>query len=223
MSCRTAVLFNLSAVGLLSLALHAPSVARALPIDDFSEANVSQITSPADGSDISVTDAGLDVLGGSRTTSLYTESQAVPGFDSATVSFFSDGQMSFLDNNSSAGWSGRVELSYDLTGNPLPAEDIGVAIDLLAYDGPAGELLLVTAWLDDLAGPTASVAAGPPQTLRVLFPAGISLAEELRIAFQVPAGGDFRVDAVHTIVPQPSTLVLAGLGIVGLSFAGRRL
>jgi len=221
MSHHITTLCRLSLIGLLYLSLQVAPVANALPIDDFSQAAITSITSPADGSLIILTDPGLNVLGGSRTTAIFTESQAVPGFDTATVSYFAGGQLSFMDDNSSAGWSGAVGLGYDLTTVPLPSEDVGVEIDLLAYDGPAGEFLFVAALLDDVAGVPVAATAGP-QTLQVLFPVGVSPSDNLTIVFQVPAGGDFRVDTIRTYVPESSTVLLAGLGLAGLALAGRK-
>ena len=221
MSQHITTLCRLSLIGLLYLSLQVAPVANALPIDDFSQAAITSITSPTNGSDIVVTDPGLNVLGGSRTTAIYTESQAVPGFDTATVSYFAGGQLSFMDDNSTAGWSGRVELSYDLTSVLLPSEEVGVEIDLLAYDGPAAEFLIVTAWLDGEDGDPVQAAAGP-QMLQVPFPVGVSPSDDLTISFQVPAGGDFRVDVVRTFIPESSTALLAGLGLAGLALAGRK-
>ena len=105
--------------------------------------------------------------------------------------------------------------------NALPSEDVGVEIDLLAYDGPAGEFLFVAALLDDVAGVPVAATAGA-QTLQVLFPVGVSPSDNLTIVFQVPAGGDFRVDTIRTFIPEPPTTLLAGLGLAGLALAGRK-
>ena len=107
MSHHITTLCRLSLIGLLYLSLQVAPVANALPIDDFSQAAITSITSPTDPG---LNDPGLNVLGGSRTTAIYTESQAVPGFDTSTVSYFAGGQLSFLDDNSTAGWSGAAGL-----------------------------------------------------------------------------------------------------------------
>ena len=220
MSHHIKILCRLSLIGLLWLSLQLPSAANALLIDDFSESSVASVTSDPNGNAVAFLDSGLNVFGGKRLTTIYTESQAIPGFDTVTVSFFSGSGMSFLDDNSSAGWSGRVALTYSPAGL-LPAEDIGVEIDILAYDGPAAEAMFVTALLDGTPGLPAAAVPGP-QTLQVLFPGGVSTVNDLTISFQVPAGGDFRIDAIRTFVPEPSTALLAGLGLAGLAFVGRK-
>jgi len=211
----------------LALALQAPAAAHPLLVDDFSEAvGVLTLTS---SSNAAVVTAGVDdplgVLGGRRTTLIATTGQQAPGFDTTTITYVPSG-IGFMDANSQVGWSGRVSLSYDLSALPSVLEGaLGVRIEFVDYDAPGNDPMPVTVQLDapgggpGVEGP-AAFAIGGPQSLQVWFPAGDPLddIDTLEIIFAVPAGGDFRIDAIWT-VPEPSTLAMLalGLGLAGVS------
>lgn len=192
-----------------------------LVIDDFTDAvSVLQLTSDPNGAPVSATDSPVDVLGGSRTTTLLTTSQGIPGFDTTTITYFEGGGFSFLDTSSQVGWGGVLQLTYDLSSLPSVLDGAtGVIIEFLGYDSPAGGPMPVMAVLDGVGGPV-SLATGGPQVLEVLFDAPAAGSyDELMLSFVVPLGGDFRLDEIT--LPEPGTAALILLGLGGIAIAGR--
>ena len=205
-------------------------MAHPLLVDGFSEAiQTLSLTSNPDSSIVTVgLDANLNVLGGSRTTTIRTTFQDVPGFDSTTVSYYTPAP-GFMDDTSRVGWGGEISLSYGLGEIPSVLEGaIGLEIALLAFDGSVENPMGVSVRLVNLAGgpgtsgPTA-FAMGGAQTLQVFFPEGVPLdtIDTLEVEFEVPVGGDFRLDSIYTVVPEPSSLALLALGIAGVGLFRR--
>ncbi len=215
----------------LFVVLQGQALAHPLLVDDFSQAvSILSLDSPPNAGTIAAgVDAGIDVLGDRRTTMVGTTAQAIPGFDSATVTYYTGGP-GFMDVESQVGWEGKVSLSYDLAELPSVLEGTnGLEIEFLGYDGPGRNPMAVTVYLDapgggpGTDGPTAFLAPSA-QTLQVLFPDGVSLDDvaTLRVSFTVPAGGDFRIDSIYTVVPEPGTLALLASGLLGLGLGRTR-
>jgi len=134
-----------------------------------------------------------------------TQNFGAPGFGEPANFIFG---LLFADLDSSGGWTPRD------AGDPLREGLDGISFDVLP-DGGGPAVASGTTW--DNGSYAAAVADG---TYDMLFTDPILPGGSLQLDNIVVAGAN--VDAGDTLVPEPSTLVLAALAFLGLALLSRR-
>lgn len=195
-------------------------------VDDFTETTLgwpfAQTTVGSSGLD----EAGINVLGGSRHTTVTAESLAILGLDSVAIAIVPD--PGIFDYTGSAGADGSFSLFYDGPAGNLNADLSSLAaflIDLLLFDLGNGQPMPVTVTLDDGANTatgTAFVGTSGGQTLSMPFASftgieslNLTSVDSILFEFDPGLGNDLRLGAI-TVVPAPAGLaLLAGAGLLG--------
>jgi len=179
------------------------------------------------------------VLGSVRRSAITATALDIAGLDQASLNVFNTGGFSVLDYQSSAGAKSGFEEAYGVPAGLTTAQaydlDItpynAVELNLAAYDAPATGSMTIQAFLYSgttaVALPIKTITTGGAQTIDILIPDAIRNTmthnDGIDLLFDVPKGGDVRVDTVQfTQVPEPASL--GAVAMVGCLFwrRGRR-
>jgi hypothetical protein len=201
--------------------------ASALTIDDFTASQVAQIvvggSSPQSSGAMSVTLG--DGTTASRTLTVARTGMA-PGMGSVSLdSNISDpGQLSFATGASVngmgtveyTGFGSDLDISGDATLRLVAGSDLGASVDVTLSDSMGGSAVA-----------SFSVPASSPMPLDIPLSslAGVDLSSinGISIAVSGPSSVDVEIGSIGTtVVPEPGSLMLLGLGSLGLAFVGRR-
>jgi hypothetical protein len=212
----------------------------ALLVDTFSDKDAAnwpqaKIASYVGGQGVTDGSPGSPIagaIGGVRITYINDVSLGVPGLDNVTATVFNNGGFSLFDYASTACGKGGFTLDYGVPAGFNNLYDIdatsynAIEIVLAGYDAPIGQTLTIDAALyqgnTGFSLPTANVTTGGPQT--ITLPISPAIASQLthnngaEIKFDVPKGGDVRIQSI-SLVPEPGSL---GLLLLAGPFVLRR-
>lgn len=190
-------------------------------IDDFTSIDSTWPVQLNSVGNSTITESGLNVLGGTRETYIEAVSVGVAGLDFLQASIAAN--VGLFDFNSTVDTDGYLSLLYN-GGGSLNADftgQAGIAMNFAMFDFAGQSPMPITVVLGDgsnSASYTASLTAPGAQSVMFDFSdfSGIGmldLSSLQSIEFQIDpeVGVDFRIEQIMTVVPAPGALALLAL------------
>ena len=211
---------GLSLAAVVAVCLIVASPAWALTIDDFSDGTfIVAVDAPWPDTDTDSQSGLTDVIGGQRDVLLTFISDT--GTDGGEARVENDPPIFQLKYENDPNTITILELEYGL-GADLDADftgDTAFFIDFLYSDlGASVDFEVITGAGSDTV--THSTPAGP-NLLMFGFAefSGVDMADvdQIHITINPPASGDYRIDLIGSLIPEPLTMAGLFMGITGLA------